>query len=242
MARPVPAADGAGRIRPLKALFACLPRSIPLGGAGIPAPCAWMGSGSRAGLFSDIAHGGVSGMEGGRGAPSGQTSGVQFQSPDLLGPTRPALQLLLAVAQRLRVDLGLLRERRWGAGGGGEKGAVRSGAVVPGRPHLAPASGLPAAFIAPRIKKWFFFFFWGGGSPPPPSRPLQQGGKRPPLTPNQHPLPLVPGKRPGEGKDEPAGPGGLSLGESAREPARLLGEDFSPPRCPPRVFFFNYYF
>lgn len=43
-------------------------------------------------------------------------SGVQFQSPDLLGPPRAALQLLLAVAQGLRgVDLGLLRE-------GGETG------------------------------------------------------------------------------------------------------------------------
>lgn len=99
MARPVPAADGEDRIYPGKEPFTCLPRSIRLGGGEPgrdPASCACMGSGVRAGLSPKL-H-----ME--REAPSGrrgQPSGVQFQSPDLLGPTRPALQLLLAVAQRL---------------------------------------------------------------------------------------------------------------------------------------------
>lgn len=113
------APDGAGRIRPRRAPFACLPRSIRLGGVGgepdrVPASCAWMASGGRAGL-SPTLH--MEGRAGSAVGAAGQPSGVQFQSPDLLGPTRPALQLLLAVAQRLRVDLGLLRERRRGKRG-----------------------------------------------------------------------------------------------------------------------------
>lgn len=127
MAPPAPGADGTGRIRPRKAPVSCLPRSIGLGGGNR----ARAGSGSRAGL-SPALH-----MEGRAGsAVVGKPSGVQFQGPDLLGPARPALQLLPAVAQRLRVDLGLLRERRRGEGG--ERSDQRD--LGPG--HLVPASGL----------------------------------------------------------------------------------------------------
>lgn len=93
----------------------------------------------RAGL-SPTLH--MEGRAGSAVGAAGQLSGVQFQSPDLLGPTRPALQLLLAVTQRLRIHLGLLRDRRWGQEGE-RSGQERSG--VPGRPPAPCARHRAAA-------------------------------------------------------------------------------------------------
>lgn len=124
---------------------------------------------------------------------AGQLSGVQFQSPDLLGPTRPALQLLLAVPQRLRIDLGLLRERRWGEERR-EKGAVRSGA---GSRPARPPQGCSRARSSERLcqpedKE-------GLRRSPPRARPLQHGEKRPPS------LRIAPGRAPGRGEGQSGG-------------------------------------
>lgn len=82
MARPVPAADGESRIRASKEPFACLPRSIRLGGGEpgrVPASCVWMGSGVRAGLSPTLHMEGASGKRrrGGRGSPQGFSSRAQ---------------------------------------------------------------------------------------------------------------------------------------------------------------------
>lgn len=117
------------------------PAEHPSGrGAAGPAPRVLRLDGlrGRAGLSPSL-H--MEGRAGSAVRAAGQLSGVQFQSPDLLGPTRPALQLLLAVTQRLRIDLGLLRERRRGEEGE-RSGQERSG--VPGRPP-APCARRRAA-------------------------------------------------------------------------------------------------
>lgn len=146
---------------------------------------------------------------------AGHLSGVQFQSPDLLGPTSPALQLLLAVTQRLRIDLGLLGMRR-------EKGAVRNRAGSrAARLPLAPAAGLqpgpaaPSGFASPRTKRGF--------RGPHPHPPAAARGEASPLL-RIAPAPTRPGRAPGRGEGQTGG--GSSPGPAKRSeahPARRAG-------------------